>query len=536
MTMRATLSSFFTVLVLAFVTPESSAQSALNDAFILKMGTDTLAVERFGAFPGRLEGEIVGNAFGRTIYEMSHFDGKVTELLLQTWRPGNFNASPSQTASIRMIGDSVVVRLSSASGTVDQRIATTPGAIPYINPSIAQLDFALQYAGDRDSLHLPLFLIQGGITLDATFSRHREDSVSFLIAGSILNLALDDDGAVRAGNIPSQNIRISRDASADFPADARSAPDYSAPADAPYSAETVEVTTTAGHRLVGTLTKPGHSDRLPAVVMITGSGPQDRDQAIPGIIGYRPFRDISDALSRGGIAVLRLDDRGVGESTGDFRSATSEDFADDISDAVSYLRSRPDIDPARIALIGHSEGGLIAPMVAATDESIAGIVLIAGPAQTGREIIAYQIRSAVLDGANGLSEAEIDSLILAQHAEIDAMSAGNPWMRFFLDYDPLATARSVQSVPVLIVHGETDLQVTIEQAEILAAAFREGGNSDVTVEELPEVNHLLLRDADGHPSRYTTLVDRTVVPEVLQAIGRWLGERLAPEPDSGIDR
>lgn len=534
--MRTAIVCLSALLSLVVLSHDVSAQNPWSDAYVLEMGSDTLAVERFDVSPGKLEGEIIGHAFGRTIYEVSHSGGLVTDVTLQSWRPGSFEDAPAQTAVIRMEGDSVFVKLSSSAGSVDQAFATKVGAVPYLNPSVAMLELANQLAGEFDSTVIPLFLLQGGVTLDAQVTRTSRDSLQFVIAASTVILVSDDDGVIREGSIPAQNIRIARDPGAGFPLDATSAPDYSAPSDASYIAESVEVVARSGHRLAGTLTRPERDGRLPAVVTITGSGPQDRDQAIPGLAGYRPFRDIADALTRRGIAVLRLDDRGVGESTGDFNAATSKDFADDVRDAVAYLKTRADIDSDRIALVGHSEGGLIAPMIAATDTSLAGIVLLAGPAQTGREIIRHQIRAAATDAAGDLDPAAIDSLVLAQHAEIDAMAYGSPWMRFFLDYDPLATARKVRSVPVLIVHGETDVQVTSDQAQTLATAFREGGNPEVEVVLLPDVNHLLLHDSDGHPARYTTLVDRTVVSEALEAVGRWLESRLLSGTATGVDR
>jgi uncharacterized protein len=300
--------------------------------------------------------------------------------------------------------------------------------------------------------------------------------------------------------------------------------DYSAPEGAPYTAEDVQVETPFGHVLAGTLTMPRGTRPVPAVVMITGSGLQDRDQAIPAIAGYRPFRDIADALSRNGIAVLRLDDRGFGASTGDAHSATSADYADDIRAALAYLRGRSDVDRGRLGLVGHSEGGMIAPMVAATDPDLAGIVLIAGPAQTGREIIVYQQRMLAARGAP--EGVDLDSLLAASARSMEEQAERSPWLRFFLEHDPLPVARKVRDVPVFVLHGETDRQVTVEQAEALAGAFREADNPDVTVTTLPGINHLLLRDEDGFPGGYAMLEDTKVAPEVLAALVDWLTQRL----------
>src|SRR5689334_1288422 len=228
--------------------------------------------------------------------------------------------------------------------------------------------------------------------------------------------------------------------------------------------------------------------------MITGSGPENRDEEI-GIEGYRPFRQIADTLGRRGIAVLRLDDRGAGGSdvgpTG-ANGPTSADFADDIRAALAYLRTRPEIDGNRLALVGHSEGGMIAPMVAATDPKLRALVLMAGPAHTGRAILKYQNEYAI-DSMLHLGGARRDSALRTVDAKLDSAAKAMPWMHFFLDYDPIATAKRVTQ-PVLILQGATDRQVTPEQGPALAAAFRAGGNRDVTLKVFPSTDHLFLAD------------------------------------------
>jgi dipeptidyl aminopeptidase/acylaminoacyl peptidase len=259
-------------------------------------------------------------------------------------------------------------------------------------------------------------------------------------------------------------------------------------------------------------------------VTITGSGPEDRDEYLPFVAGYRPFRQVADTLGRRGIMVLRLDDRGTGESTGNFAMATSADFADDVRAAVAWLRARPDVNPARIALLGHSEGGLIAPMVAASDPRMAGIVLMAGPAKRGREVLDYQIRYAV-EHDSTISPARRDSAYAALRKAADTTAAPTPWMKFFLDYDPVATIRRVRA-PVLILQGGTDQQVTPDQAETLRAALREAGNRDVTVRVFPAHNHLFLPDSIGNPSGYARAPSGRIGPEVMGALAEWLVNRL----------
>jgi hypothetical protein len=263
---------------------------------------------------------------------------------------------------------------------------------------------------------------------------------------------------------------------------------------------------------------------VPAVITITGSGQQDRDEYLAVAGGYRPFRQVADTLGRRGIAVLRLDDRMVGASGGAL--GTSADYADDIRAAVAFLRSRPEIDGSRIALVGHSEGGLIAPMVASTDSTLAGAVLLAGPSQTGAEILRFQQHQAI-DTDTSIAVASRDSLYRVAAEQLDSLTQVRPWLKFFESYDPVATARRV-SVPILILHGGTDRQVTPEQAPALAEAFQEGGNTDVTMHVFPGLNHLFIPDPSGLPAGYNLLPTNKVAPEVLGMMTEWLVERLRP--------
>jgi hypothetical protein len=240
--------------------------------------------------------------------------------------------------------------------------------------------------------------------------------------------------------------------------------------------------------------------------------------------GYRPFRQVADTLGRRGIAVLRLDDRGAGGSDLGPKGPTSADFADDIRAALAYLRTRHDVDGDRLGLVGHSEGGMIAPMVAASDPKLRAIVLMAGPAHTGRAILKYQQEYAA-DSMLHLTGAKRDSAVKAMARTLDSASAAEPWIHFFLDYDPLATAKRVKQ-PVLILQGATDKQVTPEQAAELAAAFRSGGDNDVTMKAFPSTDHLFLADPVGNPSGYASLPSKNVRVEVLGMIADWLAARL----------
>jgi hypothetical protein len=304
-------------------------------------------------------------------------------------------------------------------------------------------------------------------------------------------------------------------------------PDYSAPADAPYIAEEVVVKTPAGHTLAGTLTLPKSASLkqpVGAIVTVTGSGPQDRDENI-GLQGFLPFRQLADALGRRGIAVLRMDDRGTGASGGTFKGSTSADFAEDVRAGLAYLRTRPEIRADRLGVLGHSEGALIAPMVAEKEPKLRAIVLLAGIAQPGRSALHFQLKNQIEHNTKLTPEMR-DSQIAEIPKKIDAMMAADPWMKFFLTYDPAPTMRRVKT-PVLILTGSRDQQAVPEQVALQEAAFKEGGNKDVTARVVPDVNHLFVQDTDGFPGNYAKLPAPVMVrTDVVTLIGDWLAERL----------
>ena len=304
-------------------------------------------------------------------------------------------------------------------------------------------------------------------------------------------------------------------------------PDYSAPADAPYTAEEVSVKTPAGHTLAGTLTLPKEaSSKKPvgAIVTVTGSGPQDRDENI-GLPGFLPFRQLADALGRRGIAVLRMDDRGTGASGGTFKGSTSADFAEDIRAGLAYLRTRPEIRASRLAVLGHSEGAIIAPMVADKEPTLRAIVLLAGIAQPGRTALHFQLKNLVEHNTQLTSETR-DAQIAEIPKRIDALMEADPWMKFFLTYDPAPTMRRVKT-PVLILTGSRDQQALPEHVALQEAAFKQGGNKDVTARVLPDLNHLFVQDTDGFPGNYAKLPPPlTMRADAVTLIVDWLAKRL----------
>lgn len=307
----------------------------------------------------------------------------------------------------------------------------------------------------------------------------------------------------------------------------RPAPDYSAPADAPYTAESVTVPTAEGHTLAGTLTLPKSASAahpVAAVVTITGSGPQDRDEAI-GLPGYHPFRQLADSLARRGIATLRMDDRGTGASTGTFKGSTSVQFGEDIRAGLAYLRGRSEIDARRLALVGHSEGAVIAPMVSLKEPSLKAIVLLGGVSRSVGSALKYQMTN-LANHDTTLTGARRDSAIAAIPARIDTLMARDPWMRYILPYEPAPTLRQVK-IPVLILTGQYDQQATPDQVAEQAALIREGGNRDVTAAVVPDVNHLFVHDTNGFPGNYKNLKAPVVVESsVVGTVVDWLAKRL----------
>jgi fermentation-respiration switch protein FrsA (DUF1100 family) len=327
----------------------------------------------------------------------------------------------------------------------------------------------------------------------------------------------------------------------------------------PYRTEDVRVASVPGVILAGTLAIPPGAGPFPAVVFVTGSGPQDRDETL---LGHRPFLVIADYLARHGIASLRYDDRGTARSTGSFARGTSADFADDAQAAVGYLRGRPEIAHDHIGILGHSEGGLIAPMVAARDHDVAFIVMLAGPGLPGDSILVLQQEAiAIANGAPpalaALSAANNGRIFAAMRGATDSADAERraravlaqrlvgvpdaeaasvrhnfemglpqlltPWMRMFLSYDPRPTLRRV-TVPVLALNGTLDLQVPArDNIPEIEAALEAGGNRDYRVVAMPGLNHLFQTATTGSPNEYERITE-TVSPSVLELVTRWILE------------
>jgi dipeptidyl aminopeptidase/acylaminoacyl peptidase len=279
--------------------------------------------------------------------------------------------------------------------------------------------------------------------------------------------------------------------------------------------------------LAGTLTLPTRGAApFPAVVTLTGSGAHFRDGNRTPEHPYRPFRHIARALAACGIATLRLDDRGMGGSAGNAAAATALDTADDARAALAFLRSRRDIDARRLGLIGHSYGGIVAPLVAAEDPSLAAVVLLAGPAQSFRETMRYQIRHRI-ENEPAIPAAERDAALAEamRQQEANVAASTEAWRRSIQDHDPLATARRLR-MPVLILHGLTDRAVPPEDARLLERTLREVGNERAELRLFPGVNHHFQRDAVGAREGYDSLPTQDLAPEVLETLCSWLNAAL----------
>lgn len=326
-----------------------------------------------------------------------------------------------------------------------------------------------------------------------------------------------------------------------------------------YSEDVTFVNSKAGITLAGTLTLPSKEGNFPVVVLITGSGPQNRDEEL---LGHKPFLVLSDYLTKNGIAVLRYDDRGIAESKGNFKTATTADFADDAAAAVAYLQTRKEINPKKIGLMGHSEGGVIAPMVASSNKVVSFIVLLAGTGIPGDALLLLQ--KALIERAEGTPEVDIQKGQTANRGAFEIVKnaktteqlktnltlyyqqmedkkpttddekatndqeiqsivnqLSSPWMQYFIKYDP-ATALEKVKCPVLAINGAKDLQVPpTENLAAIKTALAKSNNKNVTTKVFPNLNHLFQECATGSPSEYAD-IQQTFSPTAMTAVLEWI--------------
>ena len=328
-----------------------------------------------------------------------------------------------------------------------------------------------------------------------------------------------------------------------------------------YEEEVVFENIEAKISLAGTLTLPNKNGKFPVAILISGSGPQDRDESF---MGHKPFLVLSDYLTRQGIGVLRFDDRGIGKSTGDFGNATTEDFSKDVLSAIAYLKTRNDVDVKNIGLIGHSEGGIIAPLAANNSKDIAFMVLLASTGISGTELSVMQsktlrqfpvkdevtfeknTRKAIAIVTSDKSESEIEKELTTHYndflrpiltslnvpddkinlfIESQLKSSLKPWSRYFLQYNPADEIEKLQ-IPVLSLNGSKDFQVDAKiNQEGIRKALVKGGNKDFKILELDNLNHLFQECETGRMDEYRK-IEQTFSPIALKEISNWIIERV----------
>ncbi|MBK7641849.1 MAG: alpha/beta fold hydrolase [Planctomycetes bacterium] len=433
-------------------------------------------------------------------------------------------------------------------------------------PDGSSLDFSVELKHDSGTISIPLQQVLD-LPLDGVAVSDKKLVFSIALAGAEWSLDLAQDGQSATG-VLKQGAELKTTMKRLAPGEhAQKTLRRPQEPKTPFPYESVEVkfeNKEAHAKLAGTLTLPKGAGPFPCAVLVTGSGPQDRDESL---MGHRPFLVIADHLTRAGIAVLRYDDRGVAKSTGKFSKATTEDFANDALAAVAFLKTRPEIDAKRIGIIGHSEGGIVAPICAARSQDVAFIVLLAGTGMRGAELMPLQ--SKLINIASGMaadkaqaeahdtaeiyaklvagaSDAELKECIramalrqmksapemkdLSEEAlakKADAVVAEqapellSPWFRCFLALDPRTNLLHV-TCPVLALNGEKDLQVPPkENLALIRSALEEGGNKDVTIRELPGLNHLFQTCTTGAPAEYAR-IEETFAPAALEVLASWI--------------
>lgn len=427
----------------------------------------------------------------------------------------------------------------------------------------AELEIIVQFASNDDFLTANIRIPQQGANLPLSNVTYRSGRVHFELESPLGTAVWDGElldtrihGEFHQAGL-SGTFQLTR---------AEMAGSADDTVDLPYQEEEVifrngEIT------LAGTLTMPPGDGPHLAAVMISGSGPQNRDEEI---FGFKIFRVIADYLTRQGIAVLRYDDRGVGGSTGDIQQANLEDFAGDVQAAVDLLKLHPETSASQVGLIGHSEGAIVAPLLAAKSEDVAFVVLIAGSGVPGDVILRTQLK--LIFEAGGATEEEIAEALDLQTKTLEAVRTGegweeleaearrrilesvaelpesqraaisdvnayvesvaaqemealrSPWLKSFVEHDPSDSIKQL-TVPILALFGELDVQVPARLNEMaMAEAVAVSGNSNFSSRAFPEANHLFQRAVTGSPDEYPTL-KREFVPGFLEAIGRWILER-----------
>lgn len=436
-------------------------------------------------------------------------------------------------------------------------------------PDGSKLEFSVELKKSSGTITIPIQKAKD-VPLSDVSVTDKELKFSIKSAGAVWELKVEADGTSASGVFKQGGefkTTMKRLAAGQAAVKELKRPQEAKP---PFPYDAIEVhfeSVPASVTLAGTLTVPRGKGPFPCVVMVTGSGPQDRDEAL---LGHRPFFVIADYLTRHGLAVLRYDDRGTAKSTGNFAAATSDDFAEDALAAVEFLKSRSEVDPKKIGILGHSEGGMIAPICAARSKDVAFIVLLAGTGISGAQLLPIQTKlTSIADGAPaaeaelqakdlseilalivaGKSDAEVrehmrvaairqfkaapetkslsDAEVKAKADQVVAEQAPeiqSPWFKRFLVIDPRESLLKV-TCPVLAVNGEKDLQVPPkENLSRIEKALAEAGNKDVKIVEFTGLNHLFQTCKTGSPSEYG-VIEETISPAVLETVSIWIRNR-----------
>lgn len=399
-----------------------------------------------------------------------------------------------------------------------------------------------------------------GIKADRTAFENSVLKISISSAGITYEGTFNDTNEIIKGTFKQGGMDIPLNLSRNKAEGIKASPLRPQEPKAPFNYRSEEIifnNSTDSIELAGTLTLPKGSKKYPAVILISGSGPQNRDSEV---FGHKPFLVLADHLTKQGIAVLRFDDRGVEESEGDLSNATSKNLANDVEAAVDFLKSRQDIDLNKIGLLGHSEGGLIAPMVAKNSKDVNFIILLAGQGLRGDKNLLLQKR--ILEQKSGINELTVNQgqqifsgaydLIRNSEEEEEEeelqkklkeyflqQSAGSlnekqihtlvqqitsPWIKFYLKHDP-APVLEKTTIPVLALFGENDFQVPpVENSIIVKESLQKAGNDNVQIIVFDNLNHLFQDSTTGLPNEYAD-IEQTISPEVLEAISIWILDR-----------
>ncbi|MFN7982601.1 MAG: alpha/beta fold hydrolase [Vicinamibacterales bacterium] len=542
--------------VLAATAPQATAQSPAQSNFNIYVNSAQVGTEQI---------TVTQDADGWTISETGRFAAPLDLVIKEftarydkAWRARELTIDSTvrgqaSTIHATVSGGSVTAELTGGPGTTPQQRteAVDPEALFLLNPTMAPFEaVAARLQTATPGTTLKLFQPgQGGLTgLVGPSATERIQTVDRVINARRTLLTLqagaappvdaqiwaDETGRLLRLQILSQRLEVVRE---DMAAVSTRRLTMSRAND-----EQVRIEAN-GFSLAGTLSKPeGKTGKLPAVVLISGSGPTDRDEVVSGIA---IFGQLADALANAGYIVLRYDKRGVGQSGGRIESATLADYAEDARAAVRFLNERKDVDPRRIGLVGHSEGGSLALLVASKEKRVAGLALVATVGTTGAELNMYQVthalertnrpdaeRKATLDLQKRIQDAVITGKGWETIAVPDNVrrQADTPYFQSVLTFDPDKVMKDVAQ-PVLILQGSLDTQVPPSNADKLetsAKARKKGGAVDVV--RVQGVNHLLVAARSGEVDEYARLSAEKVSPDVIAALTNWLSKTLSQKP------